>query len=106
MDHSDRPSTSKEAEKTLNDSINNEPSSSVNEEEMQKDARRLEQRLEECAKKYNLSSLNVKNIIFVSLSPHNIHRPFNPLQYMIKDPSLAALIHGDANAIEGLRLTR
>lgn len=70
MNHSDQPSTSREC---IPDSSVSQPTEiastkvTISEEELQKDAQQLDNRLEECASRYNLSSLNVKNIIFVSL---------------------------------------
>ncbi|KAI6211963.1 hypothetical protein M3Y96_00490100 [Aphelenchoides besseyi] len=76
----DRPGTSKEKETEL-----------ITEEEIRKDAQRLDTRLANCAKEFNLTSLNVKNIIF----------------HIIKDPNtLAALLTDDPNASETLHLTR
>jgi hypothetical protein len=68
MDHSDQPSTSQEPQQQQSQTDSGKKKVLVSEEELQKDAKRLDVRLEDCAKKYNLSSLNVKNIIFVSFS--------------------------------------
>lgn len=60
----DQPSTSKEPQPGTSTEQNN--TLLISEEEIQQDAMRLDNRLEEAAKHYNLTALNVKNIIFVS----------------------------------------
>jgi hypothetical protein len=60
----DQPSTSKEP--YSGPSTEQAKTQLISEEEIQQDALRLDNRLEEAAKHYNLTTLNVKNIIFVS----------------------------------------
>ncbi|KAI6221841.1 hypothetical protein M3Y99_01530700 [Aphelenchoides fujianensis] len=82
MDPAEQPSTS---------TAPDQPNGALTDEEIAKDAKRLDSRLENCAKKFNLTSMNVKNILF----------------HIFKDPrTLAALLTDDPNASETLRLTR
>ncbi|KAI6221278.1 hypothetical protein M3Y99_01564300 [Aphelenchoides fujianensis] len=82
MDPAEQPSTSTAAD---------QPNAALTEEEIAKDAQRLDSRLDDCAKKFNLTFMNVKNILF----------------HILKDPqTLAALLTDDPNASETLRLTR